>query len=56
MSTGTACWIFEQIEQEIYSDEEKMEAIRIVVEMETHNAIKKAEMVTAIRWLLEHIN
>ena len=56
MSTGTACWIFGNINQRPYTDEEKLEAIRIVAEMETHNAIKKTEMVTAMRWLLKHIN
>lgn len=56
MSIGTACWIFGQIEQGAYTDEEKMEAIRIVAEMETHNAIKKTEMVAAIKWLLKHAN
>lgn len=56
MSTGTACWIFGNINQESYTDEEKLEAIRIVSEMETHNAIKKAEMVAVMRWLLKHVN
>ncbi|WP_320959025.1 hypothetical protein [Hungatella effluvii] len=56
MSTGTACWIFGNINQGPYTDEEKLEAIRIVAEMETHNAIKKAEMVAVMRWLLEYVN
>lgn len=56
MSTGTARWIFENIEQTTYPDNEKLEAIKIVSEMETHNAIKKAELVAAIKWLLKHQN
>lgn len=56
MSIGTARWIFERINQGPYTDEEKLEAIKNVVGMETHNAIKKADMVTAIRWLLEHVD
>ena len=56
MTTGTARCVFENINQGPYTDDEKLEAIRIVSEMETHNAIKKDEMVMAIRWLLEHIN
>lgn len=54
MSTGTAHWIFENIEQSTYTDEEKLEAIKIISEMETHNTIKKAELVAAIKWLLKH--
>lgn len=56
MSIGTACWIFEDLSKSTYTDEEKLEAISIVANMPTHNAIRKSEMVSAIKWLLERIN
>ena len=39
MNIGKACAIFEQIESERYTDEEKLLAIREVIEMPTHNGI-----------------
>lgn len=55
MSTGTACWIFRDLSKTTYTDEEKLEAIYIVANMATHNAIKKSEMVSAIKWLLRKV-
>ena len=55
MTTGTACWIFGDLSRTTYTDEEKLEAISIVANMPTHNAIKKDEMVAAIKWLLKAI-
>ena len=55
MTTGTACWIFGDLSRTTYTDEEKLEAIYIVANMETHNAIKKSEMVSAIKWLLKEV-
>ncbi len=54
MSIGTACWIFEDLSRSTYTDAEKIEAITIVANMPTHNAIRKSEMVEAIKWLLAH--
>lgn len=54
MSIGTACWIFEDLSRSTYTDAEKIEAITIVANMETHNAIRKSEMIEAIKWLLAH--
>ena len=54
MSIGTACWIFGNLSQSTYTDAEKIEAITIVANMETHNSIRKSEMIEAIKWLLKH--
>lgn len=56
MTTGRAQWIFERIEDSTYTDREKIEAIKIIAEMETHNAILKTEMIAAIRWMLKQID
>lgn len=55
MTTGTACWIFGDLSRTTYTDEEKLEAIYIVANMATHNAIKKSEIVSAIKWLLKEV-
>ena len=47
MTIGTAKWIFENIEDEKYSDTEKMEAIKLVVNMGTHNSTTKNELLEA---------
>lgn len=54
MNKGTAYWIFGNIENNLYTNNEKFEAIKIVSESETHNAIRKSEMVEALKWLLKH--
>lgn len=51
MNIGLAIAIFKQLESEKYSDEEKALAIYTVVNMETHNSIKKDDMLKAIKWL-----
>lgn len=55
MSVGTACWIFGNLEKTIYTDAEKLEAISIVANMAAHNAIRKSEMVDAMKWLLNKV-
>lgn len=54
MTIGTAKWIFENIEDEKYSDTEKMEAIKLVVNMGTHNSTTKNELLEAIKWIMEY--
>ena len=53
MSKGTAVAIF----KDIYTDEaevdEKITAIQEVISMETKNSVTKADLVEALRWLLE---
>lgn len=51
MELGKAIAIFNQIESDDYSDAEKIEAIRMVIDMETHNSITKAEILMALEWL-----
>lgn len=52
MTLGTAYWIFRYIENTVYSDTEKIEAIKIISELDAHNAIKKEKMAEVIKWLL----
>lgn len=54
MTKGTACWIFENINQGTYTDAEKLEAITIVAYMETHNSVQKKDFVSVLKWLLKH--
>lgn len=54
MTKGTACRIFENINQETYTEAEKLEAITIVTYMETHNGIQKKDFVSVLKWLLGH--
>lgn len=54
MNTGKACAIFKQIDSDKYSDAEKLEAVREVVEMPTHNGVTKATMLTVLRWFAEN--
>lgn len=51
MKTGTALAIFENIEVAKESVEEKGLAIRIVLDMETHNGVRKEDMLKVINWL-----
>lgn len=53
MELGKAIAIFKNLYSEKYSDDEKAEAIRRVIDMETHNSITKAEMLYALNWLWE---
>lgn len=52
MNIGKACAIFEMIESENFTDEEKGTAIMQVCGMATHNGITKAAMLRVIWWLL----
>lgn len=46
-----ACKIFENIDSNEYTTEEKAKAIYLVTEMFTHNSITKASMMKVIKWL-----
>ena len=51
MNHGKARAIFDNIENASESIEEIGEAIYIVMNMETHNSVTKANMLKVIRWL-----
>lgn len=52
MRISTACEIFQRINSEEYTDEEKGEAILEVLKMPTHNSISKCAMLEVIGYLL----
>ena len=47
---STGC--FEQIKNDKYSEDEKLQAIWLVLDMPTHNGITKDTILEAFRWLL----
>ena len=51
MDIGTAMAIFNNINSDKYSVNEKAMAIYRVMHMETHDAVTKASMLEVIRWL-----
>ena len=51
MDIGKAMAIFNNINSDKYSVNEKAMAIYRVMHMETHNAVTKASMLEVIRWL-----
>lgn len=53
MNIGKACAIFERIESENFTENEKGTAIMKVCGMSTHNGITKAAMLRVIWWLLK---
>lgn len=53
MNLGKAIAIFKNINDDQFSDAEKLEAIRMVIDMETHNSISKANFLYALAWLLK---
>lgn len=55
MSIGMALVIFRNIENTIYTDEEKIEAIKILSERESINVIEKVKIVEAMKWLLRKV-
>ena len=56
MSIGKARAIFDDIYRPGLTDAERMEAIRIVLDMETHNSITKASMLRVMRLLWQIAN
>lgn len=53
MNIGEARRIFDNIDSQQYTDEQKGEAILRVLKMETHNSIKKESMLKAIRYMFD---
>lgn len=53
MSKGKAIAIFKDIHNEVTEMDEKINAVQEVICMETHNSITKADMLEALRWLVE---
>lgn len=51
MNIGRATAIFEDVNSDEYSDEEKALAIYDVIKMPTHNGVKKDSMLSVIEWL-----
>lgn len=51
MNQGKACAIFKDIFNPAWTDIERGEVIKIVMNMETHNAITKKDMLNVIRYL-----
>lgn len=50
MNIGKACAIFERIDNEKYTEQEKINAVKLVIEMPTHNGITKDMILNAFRW------
>ena len=51
VNIGKAIAVFEQLDSDKYTDEEKALAIYKVMNIETHNSVTKADMVKAIKYL-----
>lgn len=55
MNIGKSTAIFEDINSDEYSNEEKALAIYDVMKMPTHNGVKKDSMLSVIKWLWHKI-
>ena len=55
MNIGKSTAIFEDINSDKYSNEEKALAIYDVMKMPTHNGVKKDSMLSVIKWLWHKI-
>ena len=53
MNIGKACGIFKQIDNEKYTKQEKLNAVKLVIGMPTHNGITKDEILNAFRWFFD---
>lgn len=54
INIGKAQAIFQQIESNKYSEDEKLRAIWAVLDMPTHNGITKDTILGAFRWLFDY--
>ena len=52
MSKGMAVAIFKDIYTQVATEEEKMESIKMVLSMETHNGIRKQDFINVLRYLM----
>ena len=50
MNIGVACAIVHNINSEKYSEDEKIEALKMFLEMTTHNGTTKEQILKAFRW------
>lgn len=54
---GKSCGIcYHGLDTDKYSDAEKLHAIQIVTNMETHNSVQKKTLINMLKWLLSHID
>ena len=53
MNIGVACAIFKPIDSTKYTEDEKIQAIQLVLDMPTHNGITKDKILAAFRWLFK---
>lgn len=51
LNKDEAYMIFNDIENDKYSENEKIIAVYVIMNMETHNSITKADMLNAVRWM-----
>lgn len=51
MKFGQAYKILENIDSDVYTVDEKAMAIRVILDMETHNGVTKAVLLKAMNWL-----
>ena len=52
MSKGMAVAIFKDIYTTVATEEEKMESIKMVLSMGTHNGIRKQDFINVLRYLM----
>ncbi len=52
MGIGRACAIFFDIESSRFSDSEKLEAIKTILQFETINGVSKQRLVNVLRWTI----
>lgn len=50
MNIGVACAIVQNINSEKYSEDEKIEALKMFLEMPTHNGTTKEQILKAFQW------
>jgi len=53
LTTGVAIAVFSDIRADRYSDEEKLEAIRIVLRLNRYGEVKKDAAFEVIKWMME---
>lgn len=51
MGLGMAGWVFHNINDPAIDDRTKKEAIKVIVGLDTHNGVKKDDMIDALRYL-----
>lgn len=52
---GQAMAIFRRLDDASVPDEDKLAAVKIISDMATHNSVRKDEILTALRWVLDKI-